>query len=301
MSAIAGVSHRFWTLLIVSVLWAGMSSAEYIGLSWQVTEDFIGDRHDRWRTGGAQIGLLFRPQVQHSPIDMVELRFAGEAATPWNLRRPDPGDRPFAGVLSVSALAYGQRDWAEVDIGIGLALSGPSTGIDDFFERVHLGDNELSDQTREDQVPDRLYPEAEVSVASRMPLGNGAAFRPFGRVQIGVENMATIGAEVIFGPAGADTLRIRDRVTGQLLPDTASTARGWSLTLGGDVSKVYDSELLPENHGVEAEGIRTRLRAGAFWRGERVQLFYGATWLGKEFEAQSEGQTLGSIQLSWGF
>jgi len=47
--------------------------------------------------------------------------------------------------------------------------------------------------------------------------------------------------------------------------------------------------------------VRQRVRAGMVYEGDRFGLFYGATWLGREFEAQRESQIVGSVRLSLRF
>jgi hypothetical protein len=46
---------------------------------------------------------------------------------------------------------------------------------------------------------------------------------------------------------------------------------------------------------------RERLRAGVGWRGERLDAFYGLTYLSPEFEGQDEGQVLGSAHVNFRF
>lgn len=45
------------------------------------------------------------------------------------------------------------------------------------------------------------------------------------------------------------------------------------------------------------ETTRIRTRAGVHWQGKSHSVFYGLTYLGKEFDEQDEGQIVGSVAL----
>ncbi len=70
---------------------------------------------------------------------------------------------------------------------------------------------------------------------------------------------------------------------------------------GADIARVFDSIYLPESFGHELTPVRTRVRGGVHYGGKRVDFFYGLTWLGKEFEAQPEGQFAGTAQIRFRF
>nr|WP_256474272.1 lipid A-modifier LpxR family protein [Lutimaribacter sp. EGI FJ00013] len=54
---------------------------------------------------------------------------------------------------------------------------------------------------------------------------------------------------------------------------------------------------MPADRGYDLTDMRTRLRLGVHHDGRLGSLFYGLTWLGKEFEAQPDGQLTGSLRL----
>ncbi|WP_108259465.1 lipid A-modifier LpxR family protein [Mangrovicoccus ximenensis] len=90
--------------------------------------------------------------------------------------------------------------------------------------------------------------------------------------------------------------------TGLLLPATQLEAAGFGLTIGADAAHVSRSSYLPSSRGYELTDMRYRARAGGLWRwGQGRQVFYGVTWLSEEFEAQPEGQVVGSIHVNWRF
>jgi hypothetical protein len=73
-------------------------------------------------------------------------------------------------------------------------------------------------------------------------------------------------------------------------------APGLSAVLGADYAYVFDSAYLPDG-GPAVETNRTRVRGGLHMQWEKVGLFYGVTWLGKEFEGQPDDQIIGSIRI----
>jgi Uncharacterized protein conserved in bacteria (DUF2219) len=71
--------------------------------------------------------------------------------------------------------------------------------------------------------------------------------------------------------------------------------------IGADVARMFDSALLPEGGAAELSTIRQRARAGVVWETEKLTVFYGATWLGEEFETQRQDQIVGSLSLNVNF
>ncbi|WP_169798705.1 lipid A-modifier LpxR family protein [Falsihalocynthiibacter arcticus] len=70
-----------------------------------------------------------------------------------------------------------------------------------------------------------------------------------------------------------------------------------SFLVGGDIAFVESSQYLPSQDGITLNQNRVRARAGVQWQGESHPVFYGLTYLGKEFDEQSEGQVVGSVAL----
>ncbi len=96
---------------------------------------------------------------------------------------------------------------------------------------------------------------------------------------------------------------LRDGTTGQRYRGVrGDVVPGFSLSLGGDIARVFDSALLPEGGAAVLEPTRSRLRAGVSWQGAGgASVFYGLTWLSKEFSTQPEAQVLGSLSLNLRF
>ncbi|MEQ9039108.1 MAG: DUF2219 family protein [Silicimonas sp.] len=90
-------------------------------------------------------------------------------------------------------------------------------------------------------------------------------------------------------------------VTGHCIPLVRQGTGGFSFVVGGDVAWVADSLYLPSSLGHDLTPLRTRLRAGIHYEREGFDLFYGLSWLGREFEAQREGQFVGALHLGLRF
>jgi len=76
---------------------------------------------------------------------------------------------------------------------------------------------------------------------------------------------------------------------------------GLSLLAGGDIAHVADSAYLPRHLGYRVKDVRHRVRLGLYREGRRSAVFYGLTWLGREFAAQREGQLVGSLAVQFRF
>ncbi len=96
---------------------------------------------------------------------------------------------------------------------------------------------------------------------------------------------------------------LRDGTTGQRYRGVrGDVVPGLSFSLGGDIARVFDSALLPEGGAAVLEPTRSRLRAGVSWQGAGgASVFYGLTWLSKEFSTQPEAQVLGSLSVNFSF
>lgn len=95
---------------------------------------------------------------------------------------------------------------------------------------------------------------------------------------------------------------IRDPATGHRYATIAEPHVGTSFVLGVDTAYVDRSEVLSSVRGFRLTDARKRVRAGVNWQGAKGgSLFYGLTWLDKEFKAQRESQIVGSVRLKLKF
>lgn len=301
-------------LSAMMIMASGLSAQEsgrdlsFIGFGQLLTNDIIGDRKDRWRTGSYQASLVWGPEwsgrLPGRFGDLLELRFGGEIITPADLSRVVPDDRPYAGILSLGLHSHFAYAGLENSIGLDIAVTGPQTGLDDFQSFLHNTFNgpKLSSAVRDQQVEDGVHPTLVVESGRSIHLSSGAEIRPFFEGRIGLESLARAGADITLGQVGRNALMIREAVTGQRYRTVADGFEGLALVLGGDVAYVHSSALLPGDSGVTPEEYRTRLRTGIHWQPRRgISGFYGLTWLSEEFTAQKDSQIVGSIRLSIDF
>ena len=290
-------------LLIATALPAQAQERAWLGTGRLFVNDAFGDMQDRWRSGAYTISVMrgaeatmARPQDFG---DLIEFRLADRILAPANIVAPAPGDRRYAGLLSLGLYSHFATRGTEISLGSELVASGPMTGVGRFQTLAHrfLGSPEPSAAVLAAQFPNAVYPTVAGEIARPLSLGEGVVLRPFAAARFGDETLVRVGADLLIGSNFTTGVPVRDLTTGllyQTLEDVPST--GWSFLLGGDAARVFSSVWLPAPDYTLTD-LRTRLRAGVQYQGERVGVFYGVTWLGREFTAQSESQTLGALQL----
>ena len=280
---------------------------ERIGYGRLITNDYIGDGQDRWRTGSVQSSRLWgrgwTGVLPTQPGEILELRFGAEIIAPDDLDTPAAGDRPFATALMAGLHTHFDRNGLEIALGADLVMTGPQTRLDKLQEAFHdlVGVEKASDATRAAQVGNAIHPTLVAEAGKSFDLSATTRMRPFLEARAGVETLVRAGVDVTFGEVGTGGLMVRDAVTGQRYRTIAGDFSGFAFVMGGDIASVAGSEYLPAASGVDPRDMRTRLRAGLHWQGDQMAAFYGLTWLGKEFEGQDEGQFLGSIRLDLNF
>ena len=284
-----------------------VQASDRLGQGWLLTNDILGDTHDRWQTGSFASSRVWGSMpggaLPRGVGDVLEFRFGGQVVSPENIARPAPGDRPFAGVLSFGLHTHFARGATHFALGGDIVVTGPQTGLDDFQGALHdvLGGNDIGDQVRRRQVSNDVNPTLVGEVGHVLDLG-GARLRPFVEGRWGVETLMRAGVDLTIGTFGARGLMVRDVVSGHRYDVVSTPGPGTSFIIGADTAHVFDSELLRAGRGVELTDARNRVRAGINWEGARgTSLFYGLTWLGEEFEAQREGQIVGSMRLRLNF
>lgn len=309
------MQHALIATLIALLSFAAPAAAQErvtLGIGRLFTNDAFGDRQDRWQTGSYQMSWVrAAPGTVGLPEGigaLMEYRFSSRIIAPANLVTPAAGDRPYAGVLSVGAYTHFARSGTEVTIGGEIVGVGPATKLADFQVAAHeiFGLSGPSAATQAGQIANAIHPALSAELARPLDLGfagaSGFVLRPFVQARAGDETYLRAGVDLLFGPEFTSGVLARDEVTGILYQTTGrATAPGLSFLLGADTAKVLRSAWLPASGGYALTPLRNRARAGVSWQGERLGMFYGATWLGPEFAAQPEGQVVGSMQLSYRF
>ncbi|WP_306151737.1 lipid A-modifier LpxR family protein [Roseovarius sp. MMSF_3281] len=281
----------------------------YLGHGRLITNDVIGDGYDRWRTGSIALSYLWGPEWQGQRPDafgrMLELRFNAEIMGPENLAAPAAGDRPYAQMLTMGLHSHFMAGASEVALGADVTVTGPQLGLDTVQEALHdaLGGLDPAPATKAAQIGNDVHATAVMELGRTYRLGSGGtALRPFVEARLGAESMLRAGADVMFDGLGAGGLMLREPVTGHLYKGIDDETEGLKFVLGGDLAYVADSIFLPSSRGYRLTDTRNRLRAGVHWEGAGgSKLFYGVTWLDKEFKAQRQSQVVGSIRLDLKF
>ncbi len=279
-----------------------------LGYGRLMTNDYFGDGKDRWRTGSwtsSRIwGTGWDGTAPSTFGDLIELRLSSEIFAPDNLTNASVGDRPYAGALSIGAHTHFNWQGFEAAVGADLVLTGSDTGLGSFQRAVHkvLGVRQPSRDTLDEQIGNGVHPTIVGELGRDLTLAPRLHLRPFLEGRAGAETLVRAGLDLTFGTMGVGELLVRESVSGHryrvIKNDDAS---GFSFLLGADIAHVSDSIYLPEDRGFELTDSRDRVRAGVHWQGEQASAFYGLTYLGEEFEAQKEGQIVGSIRFNLSF
>ncbi|MDE0280116.1 MAG: DUF2219 family protein [Gammaproteobacteria bacterium] len=271
----------------------------FLGFAWSHSNDSLGDWHDRWRSSSSEAGILTGPAgMDQAPPrlgQLMEYRFRSDILMPANVRSPHPGDRRHAGMVAFGLHSHARRRNLDLRVGGELVVIGPQTGLYDIQTRLHriLGFDipNLPDFQIGNTV--RLEASAEAGAILR---SRGWTIRPFVELRSGTEDIFRLGIDLKSG-SGPDDLAMRAVATGHRVPFGLIRRAGLHYVAGADVAWVGESIYLPESLGYRLTPVRVRLRGGIQYTGRRFDLFYGLSWLGKEFEAQPEGQFVGTLQF----
>lgn len=278
-----------------------------LGYGRLITNDFIGDTQDRWRTGSVAASRIWgrgwNGALPEQFGDILELRLGGQIIAPDNLTSPAAGDRPYATSVSLGLHTHFARGAVEFAVGADLVMTGDQTGLRNFQDGLHdaLGVDGTSATTRAGMIGNDFHPTVVIEAGREFTLNSGARLRPFVEGRAGDETLIRAGADLTIGQTGLGELLIRDVVSGQRYRAVSNRNAGKSFVLGGDIAHVADSIYLPESAGYALSDMRTRLRAGVHWQGEKTSGFYGLTYLGEEFKGQDGGQVVGSVRLKLDF
>ena len=289
--------------LALSLMPAATMAQERVTLGWGrvLTNDLLGDGRDRWRTGSYTLsrirGEAWSGSLPATPGEILEFRAMGETIAPADLTVVDPNDRRFVGALTFGLHTHFEWSGLDTSLGANLVITGPQSGASNVQGTIHdlLGLPEP--QVYGLQIGDAVYPTAVAEVGKRFALPHGEV-RPFVEAQAGVETYLRVGADVSIGGYTHEALMLRDGPSGQRYRGIAgSRMDGMSVVLGGDIARVFESNYFESGDAAQATDTRSRLRAGLHWQGQSSEVFYGLTWLGKEFTTQPESQMLGSVNL----
>ncbi len=278
-----------------------------LGYGRLTSNDLIGDGQDRWRTGSVTMSRAWGYSWSGtSPAqfgELLETRIQGQIFAPDNLAARRLADRPYGAALSFGVHTHFITRDVEYAVGVDLVVVGAQTRFDKLQTRLHalIGKPEPSSAILALQVANQIRPGFVAEMGRSFRLGQQLDIRPFAELRAGDETMARVGADLTFGTVTRGELLSRESVTGQRYRLIYRSEPGFSFVVGGDLAFVSDSIYLPEARGYQVTTRRKRARAGLHWQGENASLFYGVTYLGREFKAQPEGQVVGSVRLKLSF
>ncbi len=278
-----------------------------IQMSSVFTNDLLGDGKDRWRTFSLDMSATFGSgdlkELPTQAWERFQVRLRTEVIAPENLSAPAAGDRQLAGIIGLGAYTHFQVSDYEVFYGGELVFVGENTGVSRALDDIHnsQGFNIPSAAVLANQIPNAIYPTLHAGI-SRSIRHESSLIRPFAEAQAGAETFLRVGADAIFGGAMINDFLLRDSVSGQLVSHAkASDSKGFGFLIGADAAYVVDSNYLANTGVSKFKEFRPRARAGVVLQANRFEAFYGATWLGKEFEGQRDDQIVGSLSLRLSF
>jgi len=295
------------TILALLIAFATPATAQdrtTLGVGRLFNNDAIGDGHDRWRTGSFVVSFISGSGWDGTwPgrfSDLIELRFRTEIIAPYAVG--SDGYRPYVGALSYGIHTHSALGGGQLSAGLDITAIGPQTGISGFQDWFHDNFGLIPASGGEDQLPDAIHASVMAEYGYPLQLAPAVTFRPFVEGQAGVENIARIGGDLIWGRILQSDLLLRDVPTGQLYRAIRGHESGFALVAGADWAQVGSSVYLPQDRGVTATDSRTRARIGLHWQPRpTASVFYGLTWLSPEYEGQPEGQVLGSLNVRFVF
>lgn len=297
-----------WLFAGVLALLADTAAAqERVTLGWGrlFSNDGLGDGRDRWRTGAYTVSRIRGPAWTGTLPgfgEILEFRVRSEIVAPEHLVVAAPGDRRYAGILTFGLHTHFDLAGFDSSLGGELAVTGKQTGLSEVQGLIHRSLGLADPQVDDDQIGNHVYPGLVAEIGRSLPLGE-ARLRPFVEARAGLETLVRAGFDLEIGRYTEGALMLRDSATGQRYRGLAGDlVPGWSASVGGDIAHVFESDLLPEGGAAVLSEDLARLRLGVAWQGESgASVFYGVTWLGKEFEGQHEGQAVGTLNLNLKF
>lgn len=274
-----------------------------LGRAHLFTNDYLGDGHDRWRTGSFSYSLLrgqdWQGRPPEAPFSLMEYRWRSALIAAGRVGR-DRVDRPHVGELTFGLHSHAALGALDLAFGVDLVALGPQTRMADFQRRFHDRFGLDGPYGTDMAIADAVRLEGHFALSGTMPLSRNIALRPFAEMAVGVEDRATIGADLFLGPIWDGALLVRDETTGHPVLAIAGPRHGLTVTLGADWTAVGQSLYLPD--GYKAEDQRLRARAGLHWQiSARHSMFYGLSWHEREFVGQEEDQVVGALRLAWMF
>lgn len=294
------------TYIIMLLILAGQATAadkqrllkgNRLAFSRLLTNDYIGDRKDRWRTFAYAISVL-KP-LKNGGISEVRFRAEIIAGSRLKLAPGQDQDRRMAGIFGFGAYHSNRIGDGDYRIGVELTTVGPQTGLVKLQEHVHefIGQDGPSAHSQELQISDKTFLSLSGEIGRSFTTGR-AEIRPWVGAEGGPEALTRVGIDLIWGHA-AGNFGIRDELTGWRIPVIQSpNVLGKSFITGFDIAYIENSSYIKKDDLMQN---RFRFRTGGLLDFYGGRIFYGATYLSKEFKDQPDAQVIGSISFGMHF
>lgn len=277
-----------------------------LGWGQMVVNDSLGDFYDRWRTGSYSVstvrGAGWSGALPERFGDLLEFRARGEAIAPAGLRFRAPTDRRYAGILSFGVHSHFERAGWENTVGLDVVVLGPQTGVSEVHGWIHDLIGLSPPIVASTQISNQIRPTLVLETARTFRLGSNSSLRPFIEAQAGVETFVRVGGDLTIGKMAEGSLLVREQVTGLRYPTVRNDQpSGLSFVVGADIARVFDSAYFPKGDIATVSDTRARARVGVHWARENLEIFYGLTWLGREFDTQPDSQYVGGLSVKFRF
>jgi hypothetical protein len=294
------------SILTVMALSATTANAEKTRSSF-FTNDYIGDGHDRWRSGGYTLSYGFEGDKIGTPFN-IQLR--SEIISAWgSSKQADDDDRLYVGAIGIGAFVTKRYGFTDINFGGEILAIGDQTGVAKFQGAFHdligISGGYNPGEQPHSHLADAFTGTLSAEAAMNYYIGSNTLVRPFVAGQYGYETFLRAGADVVIGNMSNADRWLRDPVSGFIQPSSSQKSNymgDYSLVAGFDVTTISESTFFPDHGDVELEPMRIRSRLGLQKGiGNKISIFYGATHLTKEFSTQYEGQTVGTISIEYLF
>jgi len=278
-----------------------------LGYGRLFNNDLFGDGRDRWQTvsftASTIVGDEWTGEMPSEMGSLIEYRFQTKIVAPGDVENPVANDRLYSTSVSLGAHTHFALAGGEMSVGGDLVVTGPMTGLIDLQTTIHnvINRDIPSTATIADMIPNGVHPSLVFEYGRPLSLNGLTEVRPFAELRTGDETLIRSGVDFYFGGVQNSDLLVRDQVTGQRYRSVrGDTLPGYGFVIGGDFAAMSNSIYLP-SRGPTMIDNRTRLRAGMLWQGDQNSVYYGMTWLSKEFETQEDAQVVGSLRLNFEF
>lgn len=309
--------------------WKWLAAATEIETQGVFWNDRLGDGKDRWKSGGLTQSWIFPEHIFSggdwfaAHASALEVNLRGLVMTPDDtaFRGANPKDRPYAQYAAVGVYLRSIARPGEIApdlglqtedrIGVEIGWQGDPLPLFDIQSALHDFAGTAGDRGNPSNTIDgEFLANLEARRTWRFhgdEAGRDLELAPFVQTSLGMrENSLRTGADVFIGSVLEGRIWGSDLATGAVVAGDSVRRDGfnWTLFVGGDVGFIasdafVDGSFAGDGPRVERRDIAARARAGILLEYDNLAIGFSLNRLGKEFQGQSNGQTIGAIQLKY--